>query len=30
MAGFAALLIFIVVISYFDIIKAISGESVLP
>ena len=29
MAGFAALLIFIVVISYFDIIRAISGESVL-
>ncbi len=29
LAGFAALLIFIVVISYFDIIKAISGESVL-
>ena len=29
LAGFAALLIFIVVISYFDIIKAISGESAL-
>jgi len=28
-AGFAALLIFIVVISYFDIVKAISGESLL-
>ena len=30
MAGFAALLIFIVVISYFDIIKAISGEPIIP
>ena len=30
MAGFAALLVFIVVISYFDIIKAISGEPVIP
>ena len=30
MAGFAALLIFIVVISYFDIIKAVSGEPVIP
>ncbi len=30
MAGFAALLIFVVVISYFDIIKAISGEPVIP
>ncbi len=30
MAGFAALLVFVVVISYFDIIKAISGEPVIP
>ena len=30
MAGFAALLVFIVVISYFDIIKAVSGEPVIP
>ena len=30
MAGFAALLIFIVIISYFDIIKAVSGEPVIP
>ena len=30
MAGFAALLIFVVVISYFDIIKAVSGEPVIP
>lgn len=29
LAGFAALLIFIVVISYFDIVRAISGESLL-
>ena len=30
MAGFAALLLFIVVISYFDIIKAVSGEPAIP
>ena len=30
MAGFAALLIFIVIVTYFDIIKAVSGESVIP
>ncbi|MCY3734316.1 MAG: M50 family metallopeptidase, partial [Chloroflexi bacterium] len=30
MAGFAALLVFIVVISYFDIIKAVSGEPAIP
>ncbi len=30
MAGFAALLLFIVVISYFDISRAISGEPVIP
>ena len=29
LAGFVALLLFIVVISYFDIVKAISGESLL-
>ena len=28
-AGFVALLIFVVVISYFDIVRAISGESLL-
>ena len=30
MAGFAMLLIFVLVISYFDIIKAVSGEPVIP
>ena len=30
MAGFAALLIFIVVISYFDILKAVQGEPIIP
>ncbi len=30
MAGFAALLVFIVVISYFDIIKAVTGEPAIP
>ena len=29
LAGFVALLLFVVVISYFDIVKAISGESLL-
>ena len=29
MTGFALLITFVIVISYFDIIKAISGESAL-